>query len=254
MLVAERRKEIVKLIEEHQTVKVSELGKRFNVTEETIRRDLESLEVEGKLLRTHGGAMKIADSQWDLPHSHREILNKKEKMAIAKRAITHIHERDIIFLDASSTTQYVAKFLPNMPLTVLTNSLQVCHELASHNQIRIISTGGEFMESSMSFVGPLTLQTLEKYHVNKAFFSCKGIDANWGISDSNELQALVKNKVIGQAEKKYLLLDHTKMEKKTFAPIGKISDITTLITDTLSNDHILDVYGQAGIEIVKAKV
>ena len=64
----------------------------------------------------------------------------------------------------------------------------------------------------------------------------------------------MKNKVIGQAEKKYLLLDHTKMEKKTFAPIGKISDITTLITDTLSNDHILDVYGQAGIEIVKAKV
>lgn len=254
MLVAERRKEIIKLINEQKTVKVSELGKLFNVTEETIRRDLENLEIEGKLLRTHGGAMKIQEEQWDLPHSHREVINMKEKCAIAKAAVTFIHERDIIFLDASSTTQYVAKFLPNMPLTILTNSIQVCHELSNHNSIRIISTGGEFMESSMSFVGPLTLQTLEKYHVNKAFFSCKGIHSEWGVSDSNELQALVKNKIIEQAEKRFLLLDHSKVEKKAFATIGNIADIDTLITDSQAGQKNLDVYSKYKLSIVKAKV
>ncbi|MFK4996872.1 hypothetical protein ACI2OX_03020 [Bacillus sp. N9] len=81
----------------------------------------------------------------------------------------HIEENDIIFLDASSTTQFVARYLPNMPLTVLTNSVQICIELAKHSNIRIINTGGTFMESSMSFVGPLTLQTIEQYHVKNHF-------------------------------------------------------------------------------------
>ena len=252
MLVPERQNKIISTVNERETVRVSELSKLFGVTEETIRRDLEKLEIQGKLMRTHGGAISVKDDEEDLPHFQREVINKKEKMSVAKEAANHIEEHDIIFLDASSTALYLARLIPNIQLTVLTNSIQVCAELAKNTNIRVICTGGSLSANSMSFVGPLTLQTLELYHVNKLFFSCKGIDVAWGISDSNELQALVKRKVIQMADKKYLLLDHSKLEKKAFAYIEKMAVIDVLIIDSGATDKALETFKDQGVTIIKA--
>ncbi|MBS4207979.1 DeoR/GlpR family DNA-binding transcription regulator [Bacillus sp. FJAT-50079] len=253
MLVAVRRREILATVKDKKTVRVSDLSDKFHVTEETIRRDLEKLESEGKLLRTHGGAMSLEGEQGDLPHVQREIIHKKEKTEIGREAVKHIEENDIIFLDASSTIQCVARYLPNIPLTVLTNSIPICVELAKHSNIRLICTGGTFMESSMSFVGPLTLKTIEQYHVKKSFFSCKGIHLDWGISDSNELQALVKSKIMERSEEKFLLFDHSKLEKKAFATIGKIADVDTMIVDSLADDALLKMYADQGVKVMKAR-
>ncbi|WP_342515327.1 DeoR/GlpR family DNA-binding transcription regulator [Sporosarcina sp. FSL K6-1522] len=253
MLVGARQNKIISTVNEHETVRVSELSKLFGVTEETIRRDLEKLEAKGKLMRTHGGAISIKEEEDDLPYFQREVINKKEKMSVAKAAAKYIEEHDIIFLDASSTALYLARLIPNMSLTVLTNSIQICAELAKNTQIRVICTGGALSPNSMSFVGSLTVQNLESYYVDKLFFSCKGIHETWGVSDSNELQALVKQKMIHTADKKYLLLDHTKLNKKAFAHIEKIDAIDVLIIDEGATDTALEPLKERNIKIIKAR-
>lgn len=254
MLVTVRHEKIMTTLNEKQTVRVSELSKLCGVTEETIRRDLEKLEAKGKLIRIHGGAMSVKEeAEDDLPHFEREILNKKEKKSVAKEALQYIEENDIIFLDASSTALYLARDIPNINLTVLTNSIHICMELAKNSNIRVISTGGILYPNSMSFVGPLTLQTLDSYFVNKVFFSCKGLHERWGISDSNEMQALVKEKVLQMAERKFLLLDHTKINKRAFAHIEKAAAIDVLIIDKHAYDELLLPIKAQGVEVIKAK-
>ena len=253
MLVAVRHNKIVSTLNERQTIRVSELSTLCGVTEETIRRDLEKLETQGKLVRIHGGAISIKDEEGDLPHFEREVINKKEKMSVAKEAVKYIEENDIIFLDASSTALYLARFIPDMKLTVLTNSIQVCAELAKSPSIHVINTGGMLSSNSMSFVGPLTLQTLESYYVNKLFFSCKGLHEEWGISDSNELQALVKRKVIQMADKKYLLLDSTKLGNRAFSHIEKTNVLDVLIIDSNAKEESLTPFEGKGFKIIKAE-
>ncbi len=252
MLVAARHEKIIATLNERKTIRVSELSKLCSVTEETIRRDLEKLEGLGKLSRIHGGATLLKDEDEELSHLQREVINKKEKMSVAKEAVKYIEENDIIFLDASSTALYLARFIPNIKLTVLTNSIQICTELSKNSNIQVVCTGGILSHNSMSFVGPLTLKTLESYYVNKLFFSCKGIHEDWGISDSNELQSLVKRKMIQMADKKYLLLDHTKTDKKAFAHIAKIEEIDVLIIDSKATSESLAFFVEKQIQIIKA--
>lgn len=253
MLVAVRHEKIITTLNEKQTIRVSELSKLCKVTEETIRRDLEKLEAQGKLVRIHGGAIAIKEDEGDLPHIEREVINKKEKMSVAKEAVKYIEENDIIFLDASSTALYLARYIPDMKLTVLTNSVHICIELAKSPNIRVISTGGMLSPNSMSFVGPLTLQTLASYYVNKVFFSCKGLHEEWGISDSNELQALVKEKVIKMADQKYLLLDSTKLNSRAFAHVEKTDAIDVLIIDAHAKEGLLAPFEAQGLKVIKAE-
>ena len=253
MLVTVRHNRIISMVNEKETVRVSELSVACGVTEETIRRDLEKLEAQGKLARIHGGAISVKDEDGDLHHFQREVINKSEKMAVAKEAVKYVEENDIIFLDASSTALYLARLIPNITLTVLTNSIQICNELAKNSNIRVICAGGTLSTNSMSFVGPLTVQTLDSYYVNKFFFSCKGIHEDWGISDSNELQSLVKRKMIQMADKKYLLLDHTKLGNKAFAHIDKVDAIDVLIIDSNAADESLAAFEKKEIQVIKAR-
>jgi len=122
MLVVERHQKIIEQLEEKRIVRVSELSKKFSVTEETIRRDLEKLEKEGYLTRSHGGAVfnEMVKNQ-EIPFAEREITNISKKKLIAQMSVRYVEESDTILLDASSTAWYMAKILPNMPLTVVTN-------------------------------------------------------------------------------------------------------------------------------------
>lgn len=165
MLVAERYEKIIGLINENGSMRVSELSRLCEVTEETIRRDLARLEAAGQLRRSHGGAVSLKNQnlQPEIPYALREVAHAAEKRRIAEEAIKLILPRDRIFLDASTTAWYMASMLPDMEMTVLTNSVKVTMELASKEQIRVITAGGMLTQSSLSFVGPLTERSLESY-------------------------------------------------------------------------------------------
>ncbi|OQP13465.1 DeoR/GlpR family DNA-binding transcription regulator [Geobacillus zalihae] len=230
MLAAERQQKIVEIVNERLSVRVSELSKLFSVTEETIRRDLEKLEKENKLKRSHGGAISIRDES-EIDFSEREITNAAEKKAIAHEAAKRIESGDRIILDASTTAWYLAKALPDIPLTVLTNSIKVAVELSKKEKIQVVSTGGMLSRRSLSYVGPLAERSLETYHVDKAFLSCKGIHLESGLSESNEWQALLKKKMMSIADQVVFMVDSSKFGVRTFVHMADLDCVHHLITD-----------------------
>jgi len=262
----ERLFNIQKTIDEQGLVRVSELSNRFNVTEATIRSDLTKLELEGKIIRRHGGAASLnfinkespaiatyTDNQPQTeeqltPYPHRINLYKKEKMQIAKEALAMLQPHDRIILDASSTSFYLAKIIPvDLPITVLTNSVNVVIELNKKEKAEVISTGGILSKNSMSFIGPVSEGTLGMYNVNKAFLSCKGLHFESGITESSELQVLVKRKMMEVSEQVIILADHSKFGLKDFAYLTMFNQVDMIITDSDVEPRHLETMDNAGI-------
>jgi DeoR/GlpR family transcriptional regulator of sugar metabolism len=252
MLPAERHRGIVQVVNSKGSIRVKELSQIFHVTEETIRRDLDTLEKEGKLRRTHGGAVRLEEDQGEIPYVERESANVSEKEAIAKEAVRHIQAGDRIVLDASTTSWHVASVLPNIPLTVLTNSIKVALELSNREKIEVISTGGILRAHSLSYVGPLAEETLEQFHVNKAFISCKGLHTEHGVSESHALQALVKRKMIDIADTVFLLADHSKIQVRDFTHVAALHEVDVLITDTKVPNEQIQLIRQHQIQMIQA--
>ncbi|WP_206830262.1 DeoR/GlpR family DNA-binding transcription regulator [Alicyclobacillus fructus] len=254
MLPAERQRAILQYLNERGSIRVKELSRMFSVTEETVRRDLHILEMEGKLRRSHGGAVRIDDdTPAETSYLIRESEHVPEKMAIARTAITYVEPGESIILDASSTALHVANALPNMPLTVLTNSVKIAMELASKDKIEVISTGGILRASSLSYVGPMAEEAISRFHVNKAFLSCKGVHVEHGFTESNALQALVKRKMVEIADMLILLADHSKIQARDFTKVGDVDEIDVLITDRETSEEDVRAFEQAGVHVVRGE-
>ncbi|WP_152393248.1 DeoR/GlpR family DNA-binding transcription regulator [Paenibacillus guangzhouensis] len=253
MLVLERYERIVQLVNERGSIRVTELSEFCGVTEETIRRDLDNLEKAGRLRRSHGGAIRIQDTdqQNETPFFEREVEHAEEKKRIALEAIKRIAPNDRIVLDASTTAWYMASFMPDMSLTVLTNSIKVATELSTKEKIQVLSTGGILASRSLSFVGPLTERTLESYHVDKAFISCKGIRFDRGLSESNEWQATVKRTMLNIADQVILLADSSKFGLQSFTRISGFGQITEIITDAGIDAETVTGLEELGIQTTK---
>ena len=251
MLVAERWQKITALVNERGSIRVTELSELCGVTEETIRRDLDKLESEGRLMRSHGGAVRVGESQPEIPFKERETVHADFKRSIAREAVKHIRENDRIILDASTTAWYMAQILPDEPLTVLTNSIQVAVELSSKEKIQVVSTGGRLLPQSLSYAGPLAERSLDTYHVDKAFLSCKGVHTARGISESSELQALVKAKMVAISDEVFLLADHSKFGLQSFAHVASWERIGHVITDSSTSADSLEALREKGVKVTR---
>lgn len=231
MLAITRKEKIKDLILEKKSVMVSELAKKFSVTEETIRRDLKALEDDGILVKTYGGAYVQDGVQNDINVNIREALFVESKEKIAARCAELINHGDSIFLDASTTSLAISSKIRNKRITVITNSLKVINSLSESDSIRLMVIGGVLELQSMSFLGRNTINSLHNYYVDKAFISCRSISMDFGITDSNEQQAEVRQLAIKRADHLYLIVDHTKFDKTSFTNICSFEDIDTLVVD-----------------------
>jgi len=252
MLVVERHRRIVEAVNRKTSLRVTELAGMFGVTEETIRRDLESLQEQGFLVRSHGGAVALTDASYEVHHAARETQHQAEKTAIAREAMKRIHPDDTLIMDSSSTVLLVARILPDMRITVITNSIQAAMELSGRPLVRVIGIGGTLMSSSLSYVGPLAEKCLSEYHARKAFFSCKGFSAKDGASESNELQALLKRKMLEHSDEHYLLADGSKLGSKSLTVWAAAADFTEVITDQGAPAHSLDGLKKLGVRLTRA--
>lgn len=232
MLAIERRNMIISILQKESRVVVADLSKEFRVTEETIRRDLEKLEKEGFAKKTYGGAIINDSLNIDLPYVVRKKANIENKQYIAELAKGLIQDGDHIMLDASSTAVYIAKSLKDKKnITLITNSIEILIELSDRSGWKILSTGGMMKEGSLSLVGHQAERMLQSFHVDKAVISCKGIDADYGFTDSNELEAQIKKRMLESAATKILAVDQSKFDKISFTKIGDLSDADILVTD-----------------------
>ena len=249
MLSAERQEAISLLVTKRGAVRTIELAEEFGVTDETIRKDLVSLEALGSVIRVHGGAIRPERSLGDLPLTERQLVNRGEKAAIARQAATRIQPNETIFLDASSTSLTLASVLPEIPLTVLTNAHPVFGVLEGRKDLDLICTGGLYEPRSRSFVGLSAEASLRRYNVHRMFFSGNGVDLDRGISESNSRQAAFKERVINCSEDVVFLADHTKMGRKSAFFFAGIEDLTTLVTDIGTDEGIIETFRSQGVEV-----
>lgn len=251
MLAAERRSLILEKVHENKTVIVSELSKEFDVSEETIRRDLDKLEEDGHVIKSYGGAVINEKSSIDLPFNVRWKANPKGKQRIAELISNEIEDGDHIMLDASTTAVFIAKNIKQKRhLTVITNSIEILLELADVSGWDIIATGGLLKTGSMSLIGKKALDCLSAYHVDKAFFSCKGIDRKQGITDGNDETGGMKQIMIDAADKVYLAVDSSKFDKTAFSRICGLSGVNVIVTDKKPETAWMETFEELEIECI----
>ncbi|MBO5371055.1 MAG: DeoR/GlpR transcriptional regulator [Clostridia bacterium] len=251
MLAPERQKFILDELFKDGAVTVSKLATQLSVTEETIRRDLEKLEKKESLRRTHGGAVPIDDTTYELSLEKRKSTNVEAKQKLASIAASYVFSGDTIFLDASTTTFFMAKELKKLKnITVITNSLRVVAELCSCEQIKLIAVGG-LVSANQSFVGTLAERSIkESYFANKMFFSSKGVTKDIGILESNEQECGIKQNMLVNSETKYFLCDSGKIGRVSFAKLAGLSDIDYLVTDKMPDEDFVATLADNNVKLI----
>lgn len=251
MFAIERQQHILEKLKEEGAVSVSKLSSEFGVAEETVRRDLEKLEKQEKLLRTHGGAVPIDDNKYEPSLEKRKKINVEGKEKVAVLAAELVSPGDTIFLDASTTTYFIARELKKMQnITVVTNSLQTIAELSQNKDIKVIGTGGMVGENA-SFVGSLAEEAVrEKYVADKIFFSSRGVTADRGVLDSNEQECAMKKCMMANSCKKIYVCEQTKIGRIGFAKLAAFEELDCFVTEKPLEADWQKKMEEAGVKVI----
>ncbi|MED4885312.1 DeoR/GlpR family DNA-binding transcription regulator [Bacillus smithii] len=239
LFATERRQLILNILREKKRVTVKDLAKYVNVSEATLRTDLNILEEEGLLTRTHGGAVLNEDLPAKKSFSEREKKNRESKIAIAKKAIDLISHKDCILLDASTTSLELARLLrgSDKHITVVTNGLSQVLELKENPGINVILIGGIARMGSMAIEGLLGKSVLDKINIDTLFTSASGFTVEEGLTDFNVYEVELKRVMVEKANKVVALLDSSKIGTSSIATFATCEEIDTLITDqNISSD------------------
>lgn len=228
----DRRRQIIELIEREGNVRVADLSQRFEVSEVTIRKDLAELEERGALQRTHGGAAQSYRSRFNLSFLEKERLHAESKTAIATQAATFVREGDAVILDAGSTTLALARVIKARfhRLTVITCSIPIALEL-SQTDWDVILVGGQVRHHSLALIGPTAIDTLRRYHADRAFLGATGVTLEDGYSTPLPLDAELKKALMRAADEAYVLTDSSKLGHAALAHYAGFDEVTRLITD-----------------------
>lgn len=253
MLAIDRHRRILDLLNQAESIRTNETASALGVTDETVRKDFELLEKRGELIRTHGGAIRPQRIREELPLNERQQVRRDEKRAIAKIAASRIQANETIFLDASSTVLTLAEFLPDLPLTILTNALNVFTALSDRPNLDLICTGGLFDPKSRSFVGLTAEKSLQRYNIHRMFFSGNGLHLERGVSESNSSQAAFKERVIANAQDVVFLADHSKLGQKAGFFFAGVTDISCLITNKTADAELIAQLKERGVEVLQGE-
>jgi len=229
----EREKRILEILLKEKRVSVPQLAKALFVSEPSVRRDLQSLEKQNLIKRTHGGALleESALSKNKIPFLIREYEQSDAKSLIAKKAIDRISDNDVIFLDASTSCYYLIPFLASKRnITVITNGVKALIKLAEYG-INTVSTGGTLLNSCLALVGEEAHKTIGTYNANVALFSCRGVSDDGYLTDISPEESRVRKKMIEHAERSYLLCASEKMGRRYFYNLCHKNDISEIINE-----------------------
>lgn len=242
-MVQERLNKIMLMINTYGVVNVNELAKKFGVTVETIRRDLELLEKKNMLKRVYGGAISNASKSTERDYTVRESIKIDEKRAIARKTAELIHDGDSIVFDLGTTTLEVAKCLSDKKgLTCLTNSLTIGMELSRNPSTRVFMLGGKLRRGDFSTSGFMAESGLQNFRVDKAIIGVSGITVKNGVTDYHIEEANVRRKMISIAEKVILVADSSKFGISTFVQVCPLEQIQVIVTDWNISQEIVDSF------------
>jgi DeoR family transcriptional regulator of aga operon len=246
MRQAERLGIILEELSARGSVAVTELSVRLGVSTATVRRDLEHLEEQRLLTRTHGGAVAQMVS-YELPLRYKSARRQAQKRRIGREAARRVHDGAVIGLTGGTTTTEVARELVDRSLTVVTNALNIASELAIRPNIKLVVTGGTARPESYELVGPLAEQTLADVHLDLAFIGADGITAEAGLTTHHEIEAHTDRALIERARRVVVVADGSKLGKVAFARICPLSAVDELVTDAEADPGELRAIRDAGL-------
>jgi DeoR family transcriptional regulator, ulaG and ulaABCDEF operon transcriptional repressor len=253
MLERERWQRILKMVRERNVVRVTALMQELNASSATLRRDLVKLEEMGQLKRVHGGAEAIEAAQQSHLATHSfnvsQTLNAERKRALAEVAASMCNDGDSIIINAGSTTWFMAEFLRERRMQVLTNSVPIATTMIATSNNRIVLPGGEVFREQGIILSPFDEDAIQHFTASKMFMSCFAI-SQMGIIEGDPLIARAETKLLARAEQLIVVADYSKFEPRGSMAVCQLSRVHTLITDDGAPPHILDQIRSKGVHVV----
>ncbi|MFD1362373.1 DeoR/GlpR family DNA-binding transcription regulator [Lentibacillus salinarum] len=242
MIREQRLNKIKQFLEKNNFIQISDIKEMFNVTEMTIRRDLQFLENEGVLEKIHGGAKRKKEiTDRELSHIEKSSLFIEEKKYIAKIASSLINTNDTVYIGAGTTNEFIYDYLDINFAKVITNSLQVFEKFKNDDKFEVILVGGKYRERTGAFVGSFTIDTIKKIRVKKAFIGVNGVYGD-AVYNYNDEEGDIQSMMLDNSYEKYILCDHSKIDKEDFYSFYRLSRFNALITDTKLDKSLIDKY------------
>lgn len=249
----ERQQEIYMLALEQGSVDVSDLARHFDVTTETIRRDLSDLQTQNLLRRVHGGAVPFDRRHHEPMVAARDLLNGDQKLQIAQEALRHVPEHGSVIIDSGSTGQRLAEVFPvDRDVQVVTNSLVTAHTLVRRGLRNLTVLGGSVRTNTFAMVDGAVVDALKPIHADVLFMSCDGLSMVRGLTTPYREESIVKRAMIESAGWLVALVDHSKFGNDQLFSYGPFDDIDVLITDRATTDEEKDMIEGRGVEVVRA--
>jgi DeoR/GlpR family transcriptional regulator of sugar metabolism len=247
----ERLDRTLALLQEQGRASVSELTDRFGVSAATIRTDLATLERQGLLVRTHGGAVARPETGAEpLAFALRRSLHQAEKERIGYAAAQCVRDGDSIALDASTTAWHVARHLKGRrELTVITNGLFIALEFIDSPGVTVVMPGGSLRPASASLIGDLGACILERYHVQRGFFGAGGFTLAEGLTDTNEYEVELKRRMLERSKEAIAIVDSSKWGQVALAPLASVGQLHRVISDGGAPADMVAALRAQGIEV-----
>ena len=252
LLKIERQSYIRKLVEEQGRASVPALSEQFDVSEATIRRDLEELDGKGWVRRTHGGAVRAERASKEPPMVQRVSEQKKEKQRIGKTTAKIIKEGQTVFLGSGTTVLEVAKNLPKeIQLTVITNSLPVVNHLADYPNVELVVIGGMLRKDELSMVGHIAEQAVREFRADRVILGMHAIDAHHGFTNDFLPETMTDRAILGIAPQVIVVADHTKFGRVSSVLVAPVTAAHMLVTDSNAPEECIQEMVELGIEVIQ---
>lgn len=247
-----RISEVESYIQENDIVSIDELTKIFNVSINTIRRDINELVKRNSVKKVYGGVTSVnKSSQQAVDYTERNIENYEHKKYIGNLASRFIEQYDIVYIDTGTTTTHVLDNVDeNLEFTLITNSLDVINKASYFKNVDIFIIGEKYSPRTRSFIGFKSQDIVGRFNIKKAFMSATGVDIKNGLSNAEMEENLIKQRIIKQSEKKYALVDHSKIGKSTLLTYMVLKNLDYLITDTKPDTNFIDFCKNNSINII----
>ncbi|HYE82105.1 MAG TPA: DeoR/GlpR family DNA-binding transcription regulator [Clostridia bacterium] len=249
MFAIERQNRIKEILFKEKRVDVYELSKLFSVTEVTIRRDLDKLELEGFLIKTYGGAVLNEEATQNslMPVSDDSMLEEKRMMG--RVASQMIEAGEAIYLSPGTTSLEIARNIKEKRVTVVTNDLLIAYELKDSIGIKVIVTGGDLIQSTSTLVGGFALQALNGIYINKAFIGVKGVNFDSGYTVDSYEEVMVIQEVRKISNEIIVVADYGKFNRTAFARLGGLDMAKKVITNKQVPNEYKKYYFERAIKL-----
>lgn len=246
-----RIQEIENYIIKHENVSINTLCSVFDVSKNTIRRDISELEKKGTIKKVYGGVTLNQDKKNTIPFSEREIKNKSKKQLIAEAASALVNDGDIIFIDSGTTTMHMIPFLGHKKnLTIITNNINALIAAVMYPNLNVVSPGGTLFRKTNSLIGIEAVNFLKTYNICKAFMATTGVSLSKGVTNSSSIEYHVKKTVVEKSDKVIVLADNSKLDVASLMTYCELDEVDTFITDKVPPKTFENFFKESDTELI----